>query len=148
MDIHRYKWHCIELEEAIKSFAMLHKNTHKTDFNDYFERWLEENHTIIDTELRYLLKVKYNGDIETKILNSIKYYYIKKFNSPSKQSKTRSRKERIDKETMTLIKNFIDINKKPSLTYNDFINTYNLEDKDLLKKAYKNQYYQLKLNKK
>jgi hypothetical protein len=148
MDIHRYKWHCYELENSIKSFAMLHRNTHKLDFNEHFEQWYNENKTLIDTELRYINSVGYDGDIYTKILSSVKYYHIKKLNTPSKQTKSRSKKERIDKDTLTLMKGHIDVNKKPSITYDEFLNTYDLEDTELLKKAYKNQYYQLKLNKK
>tara|TARA_B110000261_G_C13063637_1_gene349239 strand:- start:521 stop:967 length:447 start_codon:yes stop_codon:yes gene_type:complete len=146
MNIHRYNWNSIKLEEAIIVFSDLHKHTHKEDFNEYFEQWLGENEGNIDIENQYLQRCNYTGDIHTKILNSIKYYYIKKFNTPSKPHCVRIHKERINKDILQLIKKVLDVTQKPSITYPKFIISSGLEDTPILKKAYKNQYYQHKLN--
>jgi|TARA_A100001015_G_scaffold316238_1_gene429998 hypothetical protein len=148
MEIHRYKWHCSELEESIKTFAELHKNTCKDDFNDYFETWFENNHKSIEEETQYLNRMGYTGNIRVKIWSSIKYYYIKKYTRPSKPVCKRKPKERVPRDIIQIIKENMDVSRKPSVTYTEFINTYGLEDTDILKKAYKNQYYQQKLNKK
>ena len=146
MDIHRYNWYSADLEEAIKTFANLHKHTSKDDFNEYFEQWVNENASLIEIENQYLQRRHYAGEIHAKILNSIKYYYIKKFNRPSKAPVARTHKARVNKDTLLLIKQTLDTTQKPSITYPLFIIASSLEDTPLLKKAYKNQYYQHKLN--
>jgi len=108
----------------------------------------------VNAEREYLNKHGYEEDIESKLYKSIKYYYIKKYStdSPKPLPVVRSYVP-LPKEIMDQIKT--DINEafadnprfKPSVRFECFKKDVEF-DGDKLKKAYKNQYYQIKSIKK
>lgn len=155
MAIHRFK--CSkELNEAIVHFSEMHKFDDNELLEVQFAKWMETLaiQAIVENEKAYLLRHHYETDIEVKIFKSIKYYYIKKFLKPEKPEKVAEKKPRQHLLLPTELKEAIqaDLNKhfletplfKPSDTFASFdISAYNFPE-EVIKKCYKNQYYQMK----
>jgi len=155
MAIHRFK--CSkELNEAIVHFSEMHKFDDNELLEVQFTKWMETLaiQAIVENEKAYLLRHHYETDIEVKIFKSIKYYYIKKFLKPEKKEKDTEKKPRQHLLLPTELKEAIqaDLNKhfletplfKPSDTFASFdISAYNFPE-GVIKKCYKNQYYQMK----
>jgi hypothetical protein len=153
MSILRFKCQQNELSESLKYFANLHKYDDKETLKLYFTEWLEKNKSYIDNERDYLNTHHYETNIEAKLYKSIKYYYIKKY---LKSESPKEKKERsyvvIPKELMEQIQHDIEtaFNEnprfKPSQRFLEFKQN-KVFDEHKLKKAYKNQYYQIKTKK-
>jgi hypothetical protein len=153
MYVHRFKCNSKELSDSIKYFSEIHKNDDKEHLIHYFEKWKHENEDLINNEKEYLLRHHYEYDIYEKIFKSIKYYYIKKYNKPNHKNLKKGNQEfRTPKNILQEIKSHLNdcFNAnpffKPSISYLDFEEKYKYNHKNI-KKAYKNQYYQIKLNK-
>ena len=152
MAIHRFK--CSkELNEAIIQFSEKHKFDDGDLLETQFAQWLDTPSikAIVEDEKNYLLRHQYETDIEVKIFKSIKYYYIKKFLKPEEKKEKKPRqhillptelKEAIQAD---LKKHFLESPQfKPSDTFASFdVSTYSFSE-DVIKKCYKNQYYQMK----
>ena len=151
MSVLRFKFQQSELCESLKYFANLHKYDDKETLKLYFTEWLEKNKVLIEKEENYLKEQQYKTNIEDKLFKSIKYYYIKKY--LNKEENKKENKERsynvIPKEILEQIQEDIQqalhINPrfKPSQRFILFKQNKNY-DENKLKKAYKNQYYQIK----
>lgn len=152
MAIHRFK--CSkELNEVIIQFSEKHKFDDGDLLEIQFAQWLESPSikAIVENEKNYLLRHQYESDIEVKIFKSIKYYYIKKFLKPEEKKEARPRQHML---LPTELKQAIqaDLNKhfmespqfKPSDTFASFdVSAYSFPE-GVIKKCYKNQYYQMK----
>jgi hypothetical protein len=152
MAIHRFK--CSkELNEAIIHFSEKHKFDDGELLEIQFAQWLESPSikAIVDNEKNYLLRHQYETDIEVKIFKSIKYYYIKKFLKPEEKKEKKPRQHIL---LPTELKEAIqaDLNKhfmesplfKPSDTFASFDRSAYSLSETVVKKCYKNQYYQMK----
>jgi len=153
MSVLRFKFQQEELCESLKYFANLHKYDDKETLIIYFTEWLEKNKTFIEKEREYLDEQQYKTNIEDKLYKSIKYYYIKKYlKSEEKKEKKERTYTSIPKELMEQIQEDIEcaLNEnprfKPSHRFVEFKQNKNF-DEIKLKKAYKNQYYQIKTKK-
>ena len=121
MKIHRFK--CSpELNQEIMNFSEIHKFDIDETLLEQFEGWLEQHKDLVTREAEFLRRHEYEDPIETKIFKSIKYYYIKKFTKEPEKKKVKKKAQKIDPQMMQLKKN----------------------DDPLIKKSYKNQYYQMK----
>ena len=146
MKIHRFK--CSpELNQEIMNFSEIHKFDIDETLDEHFKDWMEKHKDLIEREEDFLKRHEYEDDIESKIFKSIKYYYIKKFTEkPENKQPKKKEIHKIDADVMQaikndLIRNFeIDADFKPSITYELF----KTSDDPLIKKSYKNQYYQMK----
>jgi len=150
MSILRFKCQQPELSESLKYFANLHKYDDKETLQVYFTEWLEQNKSYVDKERDYLYNHDYETNIEDKLYKSIKYYYIKKYLINEQKSPKRERSYiPIPKELIAEIQKDIEsaLNEnprfKPSHRFVEFKQNKTF-DEDRLKKAYKNQYYQIK----
>ena len=145
MKIHRFKCSS-ELNQEIMNFSEIHKFDIDETLKEQFECWLEQHQDLITREEEFLKRHHYDDPIETKIFKSIKYYYIKKFTKEPEKKKEKKKAQKIDPQIMQLIKadlaQHFDINPafKPSETYEAF----KRNDDPVIKKSYKNQYYQMK----
>ena len=145
MKIHRFKCSS-ELNQEIMNFSEIHKFDIDETLKEQFECWLEQHEDLITREAEFLKRHAYDDPIETKIFKSIKYYYIKKFTKEPEKKKVKKKAQKIDPQMMQLIKDDLkhhfDTNPafKPSETYDVF----KKNDDPLIKKSYKNQYYQMK----
>ena len=128
------------------NFSEIHKFDIDETLKEQFECWLEQHQDLITREEEFLKRHHYDDPIETKIFKSIKYYYIKKFTKEPEKKKEKKKAQKIDPQIMQLIKADLaqqfDINPafKPSETYEAF----KRNDDPVIKKSYKNQYYQMK----
>lgn len=147
MAIHRFKF-SPDLNEKIQLFANLHM--YDENFKESFNAWCEtpEMEELINREDEYLSRNKYTTDTKHKIYRSIKYYYVKKFTShDEKIPKTRGPVNKISKNIMDKIKTHLqeEFQKNPKFKPSDTYEIFNNGNDDpLLKKCYKNQYYQIK----
>jgi hypothetical protein len=128
------------------NFSEIHKFDIDETLLEQFEGWLEQHKDLVTRESEFLKRHEYDDPIETKIFKSIKYYYIKKFTKEPEKKKVKKKAQKIDPQMMQLIKDDLkhhfDTNPafKPSETYDVF----KKNDDPLIKKSYKNQYYQMK----
>jgi len=152
MAIHRFK--CSkELNEAIIQFSDKHKFDDGELLEVQFSKWLESPviQSIVENEKCYLLRHQYETDIEVKIFKSIKYYYIKKFLKPEEKKEKRPRQHIV---LPTELKEAIQTDLKkhfqesPLFKPSDTFASFDASDYDfpeaVIKKCYKNQYYQMK----
>lgn len=150
-------------DETIKKmdyFAKLHKHDDRKTFKEAWERWVHENSGMITKEKQYHLENGYNGDVETKMYKSIRYYYRKKTASmEEKKEKERRQYVSLSRDMLRVMDEFVESNltTKPSDSFNDFCKTYQqdlmnevvrLKDylnaeaiTEKIKKTYKNRYF-------
>jgi hypothetical protein len=148
MAIHRFKF-SPDLNDKIQSFANLHM--YDENFKESFTSWCEtpEMEQLINCEDEYLSRNGYTTDTKHKIYRSIKYYYVKKFTShdTEKPPKQRGPVHKVSKEIMDKIKTHLqeEFHKNPKFKPSETFKLFKDGDDDpLLKKCYKNQYYQIK----
>jgi hypothetical protein len=115
---------------------------------------------MIAVEKQRHLKNGYNGDVETKMYKSIRYYYRKKTASvEEKKEKERRQYVSLSRDMLRVMDDFVESNltTKPSESFNDFCKKYqqnlmnevvrlkeylNAEDiTEKIKKTYKNRYF-------
>ena len=148
MKIHRFK--CSEtLNNEIMAFAEIHKFDTTDILKEQWTDWMETEtiKDLVDQESTYLSRHDYDTPIHIKIFKSIKYYYIKKFLSiPVKKKKRESEPQRISNEIMADIKADLKhhFDKNPEFKPADTYELFKKIDDPLIKKSYKNQYYQMK----
>lgn len=70
----------------------LTKDVGKGDFDECFEEWYEQNKKIFTSEESYLKENGYDGDIKQKTYIAIRYYIMKKSDSPKKKQAKKRRK--------------------------------------------------------
>ncbi len=150
MTIHRFNF-SIKLNEEIQQFANKHMYDNKEDFNESFKEWsnIPYINTLIENENEYLTRYKYSTDIKTKIYRSIKYYYVKKFCLDTDNNKQPKKREKINKIHPTIMANIkqhiIDnFNTNPYFKPSDTYKLFTTTEDPIIKKCYKNQYYQIK----
>ena len=153
MAIHRFKCSPL-LNLHIQAFSQIHQYDDPEQLLSQFEEWFQKEpiKSLAAQEQIYLSRHNYDLPIDVKIFKSIKYYYIKKENEKSQTStvdadpvqKVRLPKEVLSRMTEILSEAFTkDPTFKPSKL---FVSSDYPEDIPLhaLKKAFNNQYYQMK----
>ena len=84
-----------DINSILQRFASVHHGDDLEDFKDAWETFLKTFRTAIDIEAQRLKEIGYNGDVENKMLTSVRYYYCKQFkigNTEKKRSRdTKSR---------------------------------------------------------
>ena len=152
MSILRFKVQQKELQEKMIIFSELNKFNDNSIIKENFDIWTQENKDLIETEYEFLRRNEYNQDIKDKLFKSIKYYYIKKLFKEKPQHKPIEKPAKVFISSEILdemkkdIKNHFSKNPsfKPSETFVLFRENYIFMDEVPLKKAYKNQYFQIK----
>lgn len=150
----------------LESFSTIHKYDSRHDFKDAWEKWMDNNETIINNEYQRLNELGYEGNIKDKMFKSARYYFRKKSSNNSKPKKRRKYIS-LDKEVLELIDEhiedqmYLDDTVKPSEAYEDFVEEYTriiLTDEisrlvkenneitlcdatEKIKKTYKNRYF-------
>lgn len=153
MSILRFKCQETQLLESLKYFSQFHRHDDNKTLDIYFKEWLDTNKALVDKERQYLETHQYPSNIEDKLYKSIKYYYIKKYSTEVDRPKVTKRSyEHVPKELMEQIRQDIHAHWnenprfKPSHSFEAFKRNHSF-DENKLKKAYKNQYYQIKTKK-
>lgn len=152
-----------EFKQSLIYFSNKHKDDDLDTFKYNFETWCQTNALLIEDEKIALKRCGFNGNMESKMFKSIRYYFMKRGNE--KKSKPKERQKYICKDNAFLssvkdhIQSVVKQNLKPSVAYNDFsekyksevdrmkeklVNEHSYEEKDALKKIkkiYKNKYF-------
>ena len=151
MAIHRFKCSPL-LNQHIQAFSQIHQYDEPEQLLQQFEEWFQTEpvKTLAAQEQTYLSRHKYDLPIDVKIFKSIKYYYIKKEKrTQSVEVSVPDTKVRVPKEVLshmveTLTAAFLkDPTFKPSRLF-DLADYPDDIPEATLKKAFNNQYYQMK----
>lgn len=155
-----------EFANQLYPFAKLHQYDDRHTYKEEWTRWLMNNDELIDTEVRRLKGLGYDGDIIGKMYKSGRYYFRKK--TSSKDAKVRRKYISLEHDMIDAMDEHINTNYylpcfKPSIAYEQFCMEYEIlvnDEKERLlqeelvaediysklKKTYKNRYFLFKQN--
>ena len=157
--IFRYKFNDL-FAEQLYEFSKIHQYDDRTTFKEAWTEWTEENNELIDSEVKRLTDLGYEGNILEKMFKSSRYYFRKK--STEKKAPTPRRpyigmtQDLLDSMDDHILKT---IKTKPAVSFIEFCRTNveilqdevkrlcskgikePLEIKDKIKKTYKNRYF-------
>jgi hypothetical protein len=154
MTTYRYKF-SEQFQKHLVDFSTINKWCEPKQFKENWEKWISENNTIIQPEIRRLETLGYKGDALKKMYTSVRYYFKNK-NCENVEPKKRNKYNRIDPAILQLMDMHIKrFDRKPSEGFDDFQKIYSmgpikdkLEDKigkneytKKFKKTYKNRYF-------
>lgn len=136
-NIYRYKF-TQEFMDNLYQFSKIHQYDDRHDFKESWEKWTEDNSTMIMDEIERLESLEYRGDILDKMFKSTRYYYRKK--GTEKKAPTTRRAyislqktllDAIDTHIINSIKMLDTMDFKPSIGFVDFCEN----NKDVLREA-------------
>jgi hypothetical protein len=158
--IYRYKFTNHFTDELYK-FSKIHQYDHRKDFKEAWETWIDENSELIDSEIRRLVNLGYDGDILDKMFKSARYYFRKKSTEKKAPVKRRiyvgSQKELLEAMDQHIKSSILSGEFKPSDGFDEFcqknveilkeqVNQFiragisdSIEIKTKIKKTYKNR---------
>jgi hypothetical protein len=157
--IFRYKFNDL-FAEQLYEFSKIHQYDDRTTFKEAWTEWTEENNELIDSEVKRLTDLGYEGNILEKMFKSSRYYFRKK----STEKKAPIPRRPYIGMTQDLLDSMDDhilktIKTKPAVSFIEFCRTNveilqdevkrlcskgikePLEVKDKIKKTYKNRYF-------
>jgi len=163
LQTHRYLF-SHNIVECLIEFAILHQHDDKKTFKSHWNEWIIEKKELIEQEKQEYIELGFEGspdEIENRLYTSCRYYYLKqivKNNNTTTITKIRKPYEKLPKEKLTEIDNFIReeignelyiINKNdktintisPSLCFQNYLDYYGFDETDKLKKTFKNRFY-------
>ena len=131
-------------------------------FKDAWNNWVDENTELVDTEVRRLSNMNYDGDVLEKMFKSARYYF-RKNTTEKKEPQKRRAYIGVQKELLDAMDDYISQNlvEKPSNGFEDFCysNKMVIQDEvdnlvksgvtdvdeihDKIKKTFKNRYFML-----
>jgi hypothetical protein len=76
-NIYRYKF-TDDITNELYQFSKIHQYDDRKVFKEAWNIWVEDNRDIVDTEIRRLTIMNYEGDIIDKMFKSARYYFRKK----------------------------------------------------------------------
>ena len=160
-NIYRYKFTDVFTNELSK-FSKIHQYDDRKVFKDAWNNWVDENTELVDTEVRRLSNMNYDGDVLEKMFKSARYYFRKKTTEKKEPQKRRAyigvKKELLDAMDDYISQNMVE---KPSNGFEDFCNSNKMviqyevnnlvksgvtdveEIHDKIKKTFKNRYFML-----
>lgn len=162
VNIYRYKF-TDEFTNELYTFSKIHQYDHRKDFKEAWTVWIKENEEIVNSEVRRLTELSYDGDIIDKMFKSARYYFRKK-STEKKEPKERRAYQSVSRKLLDAIdlylKNVVNNNDfKPSNSFDMFCKeniillkeevtqlckngfTDSEEIKNKIKKTYKNRYF-------
>ena len=138
------------MNQHIQAFSQIHQYDEPEQLLHQFEEWFQKEpiKSLVEQEQVYLSRHNYDLPIDVKIFKSIKYYYIKKVDTAKGATATRQvtrlPKEVLSRMVETLTEAFgKDPTFKPSKLFDPLEYPQDIP-LDALKKAFNNQYYQMK----
>ena len=140
------------MNQHIQAFSQIHQYDEPEQLLQQFEEWFQKEpvKSLVEQEQIYLSRHNYDLPIDVKIFKSIKYYYIKKEKSEEtvkdvpKRSVVRVPKEVLSQMVEKLDQAFLaDPAFKPCRLFDARDYPEDLPS-PMLKKAFNNQYYQMK----
>ena len=101
----------------LSNFSKIHQYDSRKDFKESWKIWVQDNEELVNEEIRYLVNIGYNGDINDKMFKSARYYFRKK-GTEKKEPKQR--------------RDYVNISKKVLDSMDEHIRQ-NLDNDDILK---------------
>ena len=168
MNVFRYKFSETFLQH-LKQFTFEHYTEDTITYRLSWNAWVLLNTEIINTEMKRLKSLGYDGNIEKKMYKSTRYWYKNKINKENKKNEKRRDYIELNKKFLNLIDKYIkSVDKiesiKPNKSYEMFINDkkyqsyikaernrlFNegldgIEITKKMKKTYKNKLYNFKI---
>ena len=160
-NIYRYKF-TDDFTNNLHNFAKIHQYDERKVFKEAWNVWVEENTELVNTEVRRLSTLNYDGDVLEKMFKSARYYFRKKSTEKKEPQQRRTyvgvQKDLLDAMDAYISQNIVD---KPSDGFEDFCNLNQtvLQDEvdnlikndvtdvdeihDKIKKTFKNRYFML-----
>ena len=162
VSIYRYKF-TDDFTQELYKFSKIHQYDHRKDFKEAWQIWTEENENLVDSEVRRLANLCYDGDVLDKMFKSARYYFRKKDTNKKEPQKRRVyigvQKELLDAMDEHIVSNINNKDYKPSEGFSlfckekieilkeevnrlckaGFIDSNEIKDK--IKKTYKNRYF-------
>lgn len=154
-----------EVSEMVTTFAKVHQYDERKTYKEEWEKWCDENNDVLNTEIRRLTDLGYDGNVIDKIYKAGRYYFRKKNTKDKKEPKQRRAYISMQNEVLEAMDEHIKNNSEktdycPASGFDDFckqevqlltnevnricnnipdINAKMLTNK--IKKTYKNRYY-------
>jgi hypothetical protein len=97
--------------EELYTFSKIHQYDERNDFKEAWKIWTEDNEEIINNEIKYLIDLKYDGDIMDKMFKSARYYFRKK-STEKKEPKQRRQYISVTRELLDAMDDHIEENIK------------------------------------
>jgi hypothetical protein len=149
---YRFKF-SVEFSELLNNFAKVHQYDERNDFKEEWNKWCETNSEFIEKERIEHKQKGYNGDIFKKMYSSVRYYHMNK-STIKKEPVKRKEYVHIGRNILQNMDEFINENQgiKPSVGFDIYYNINktrhnSIEEeekyKSMLKKTYKNRYYNI-----
>jgi hypothetical protein len=147
-------------------FSKVHQYDSRHDFKDAWNAWTENNHDLVNNEIKRLENMNYQGDIMDKMFKSARYYFRKK-STIKKEPSERGFYINLDKDLLYAMDEHIkrnisaNIKMKPADSVKEFqqINAEYIKEKtqhlcqeegfdesmieNKIKKTYKNRYFMI-----
>ena len=92
-----------EVMDIIAQFAKIHKFDDRHIYRENWDKWFEENNSILLKEIQRLMENGYDGNVKDKMYKAGRYYFRKKNNNVHTESNK--------KETTIKKRNYISMNK-------------------------------------
>jgi hypothetical protein len=161
--IYRYKFTQDFMDELYK-FSKVHQYDDRGAFKESWEKWVDDEEELIETETTRLQKLSYDGDVLDKMFKSARYYFRKKSIVKSQPKPRRKyigvQKELLDVMDAHISRGLTNDDYKPSDGFNTFCvnnveslkteiarllenNVDSNEIMNKMKKTYKNRYFML-----
>ena len=125
INIFRYKF-TEDFTEEMYKFSKVREYDNRKDYKESWLKWVDDNETLVGSEVRRLTNLNYEGDILDKMFKSSRYYFRKKSTvkkEPLKRCEyTSVKKEILQTMDSHIIININDDNYKPSSGFEDFCN--------------------------
>ena len=153
-----------EFQEELNAFAKLHRFDNRADFKDAWEKWTQNNETLVEKECGILKSAGYKGLPINKMYKSARYYFRTKKDEKNEPKKRRTyvslASEMIILMDEHLMESLRNADFKPSIAFDTFCEKFTKEISDEItrlytqknlnkseisekfKKTYKNRYFQ------
>ena len=70
-----------EVMDIITQFSKIHKFDDRHTYRENWDKWVEENNSILSKEIQRLMENGYDGDVKEKMYKAGRYYFRKKNNN-------------------------------------------------------------------
>ena len=98
LQIYRYK-PSVDIVNKLSEFSRIHQNDDRIQFKNAWARWMDNNTTLLNSEVNRLNDLGYKGDIYDKLYKSARYYYKKKNISQQEQLSKKHDKSKSDSDS-------------------------------------------------
>jgi len=100
--------------DNIREFARIHQHDDRVTFKESWEKWTDDNNTLIDNETQRLSDIGFGSNMNEKLFRTAKYYFVKKTfntnennNDNNSSADTNADAENNKKKYVTISSNFL-----------------------------------------